>query len=468
LIAEYPALDATALAELIARREISAEEVLQTAIARIEALNPKLNAVAQSFFDRATSRPAASGPFSGVPFLVKDNVLELEGTKISEVHRWFGGAVSSSSATLAQRHESAGLVTLGKTTIPELSLSFTSEPEGFRSARNPWDVSRSPGGSSGGSAAAVIAGLVPMAHATDGAGSIRVPAAHCGLVGFKPSRIRTPLGPDIAEGLGGMSSAHALTRSVRDSAALLDATHGPEAGDPYAVPAPKTLYLEALQADPPALRIALSTASPLGNPVNTEIEAAVEETGRLCESLGHRVERAAPVYEIEALAAAWRLIAGITALGTVRRATRLTGQDAMAALEPVNLVWLEQAAAAPASDYAAAIQTVHRMGRRLGAFFLTYDVLLTPVTATLAPKSGELAGAGLSVDEFNRRFWEHAPFTCVFNASGGPAVSLPLSVSRGGLPIGVHFGADFGQDGLLFALAGQLERARPWAARRPI
>jgi amidase len=468
LIAEYPALDATSLAALIARREVSAAEVLRTAISRIEAMNPELNAVAQTFFDRASSRPAAPGPFTGVPFLVKDNVLELEGTEISAVHGWFGGAKSTGSATLAQRHEAAGLVTLGKTTIPELSLSFTSEPAGFMAARNPWDASRSPGGSSGGSAAAVAAGLVPMAHGTDGAGSIRVPAAHCGLVGFKPSRIRTPFGPDIAEGLGGMAYAHALTRSVRDSATLLDATHGPEAGDPYAVPAPAKSYLETLQADPPALRIALATASPLGNPVNREIEAAVEEVGRLCESLGHHVERAAPVYEIEALAAAWRLIAGVTALGTVRRATRLTGQDTMAALEPVNAAWLAEAAAATAPDYAAAIQTVHRMGRRLGAFFQTYDVLLTPVTAGLAPKLGELAGAGLSVDEFNRRFWEHAPFTCVFNASGGPAVSLPLAVAQAGLPIGVHFGADFGQDGLLFALAGQLERARPWAARRPI
>jgi amidase len=435
---------------------------LEAAIRRIEALNPGLNAIAQVFYDRARAQIAAGlpdGPFTGVPFLVKDSVIELAGTPISGVHRWFGGAISETSATLAQRHAAAGLVTLGKTSIPELSLSFTCEAAAHGPTRNPYDSERSPGGSSGGSAAAVAAGMVPMAHGTDGAGSIRVPAAHCGLVGFKPSRIRTPLGPDIAEGLGGMSFAHGLTRSLRDSAALLDATSGPEPGDPYQVAAPARPFLADLAQDPPPLRIAITTTSPLGNPVAPEIIGAVEAAGRLCAELGHIVEPAAPDYDIAALASAWRLIAGVTANGAVARATRLTGGVPAAALEPVNAAWLAEARAASAPAYAAAILAVHRTARRLGAFFLQWDVLLSPVTAELAPPLGWLAGAGLSVNEFNRRFWLHAPFTCAFNASGGPAVSLPLARAANGLPIGVQFGADLGRDGMLFSLAGQLQRA---------
>jgi amidase len=455
-------LDATGLAALIRAGEVSAVEVLEAAIRRIEALNPGLNAIAQVFYDRARAQIAAGlpdGPFTGVPFLVKDSVIELAGTPISGVHRWFGGAISETSATLAQRHAAAGLVTLGKTSIPELSLSFTCEAAAHGPTRNPYDYERSPGGSSGGSAAAVAAGMVPMAHGTDGAGSIRVPAAHCGLVGFKPSRIRTPLGPDIAEGLGGMSFAHGLTRSLRDSAALLDATSGPEPGDPYQVAAPARPFLADLAQDPPPLRIAITTTSPLGNPVAPEIIGAVEAAGRLCAELGHIVEPAAPDYDIAALAAAWRLIAGVTANGAVARATRLTGGVPAAALEPVNAAWLAEARAASAPAYAAAILAVHRTARRLGAFFLQWDVLLSPVTAELAPPLGWLAGAGLSVNEFNRRFWLHAPFTCAFNASGGPAVSLPLARAANGLPIGVQFGADLGRDGMLFSLAGQLQRA---------
>jgi amidase len=470
LIAEYLTLDATALAALVARRDVSADEMLTSAIEQVERRNPVLNALAQTFFDRARAQVAATlpaGPFTGVPFLVKDSVIELAGTPISGVHQWFGGAMSTLSSTLAQRHAAAGLVTLGKTTIPELSLSFTSEPQSHGAARNPWDPSRGSGGSSGGSAAAVAAGIVPMAHGTDGAGSIRVPAAHCGLVGFKPSRIRTPLGPLVAEGLGGMSYAHGLTRSVRDSAALLDATTGPEPGDPYAVPPPARPFAREVSFDPRKLRIACTTVSPLGLPVDPEIVAAVDETANLCAEFGHDVDAAAPVYDIAALAAAWRLIAGVTALGAVTRASRITGADALAQLEPVNIAWLTEAAAASASAYAGAIATVHQMGRRMAAFFADWDVFLSPVTSALAPPWGLLAGAGKGVDDFNRMFWEHAPFTCVFNASGGPAMSLPLARSRGGLPIGVHFGADYAQDALLFALAGQLERARPWPVTAP-
>jgi len=470
LIALDSALDATALAALVARREVSADELLASAIERIEERNPELNVLAQTFYDRARAQIAAgvpAGPFAGVPFLVKDSVIELAGTPISGVHRWLGGAMSTVSSTLAQRHAAAGLITLGKTTIPELSLSFTSEPAGHGAARNPWDRSRSPGGSSGGSAAAVAAGIVPMAHSTDGAGSTRVPAAHCGLVGVKPSRIRTPMGPAVAEGLAGMAYAHALTRSVRDSAALLDATAGPERGDPYAVAPPERPFADELRADPKPLRIAVTTASPLGGPVDPEIVAAVASTATRCAELGHHVDDAAPDYDIVALAAAWRLIAGVAALGAVTHASRLTGVDVRAQLEPVNAAWIAEADASSASAYAAAVVTVHQVGRRMAAFFADWDVLLSPVTTAVAPPLGELAGAGLDVDAFNARFWNHGPFTCAFNASGGPAMSLPLARNAAGLPIGIHFGADVARDGMLFALAGQLERACPWPLTAP-
>jgi amidase len=470
LIVADSTLDATALAALVARRDVSPSELLASAIERLEECNPQLNVLAQAFYDRARTQIDAgvpAGPFAGVPFLVKDSVIELAGTPVSGVHRWLGGAISPVSSTLALRHAAAGLITFGKTTIPELSMSFTSEPESHGAAHNPWDPARSPGGSSGGSAAAVAAGIVPMAHATDGAGSIRVPAAHCGLFGFKPSRIRTPLGPVVAEGLAGMAYAHALTRSVRDSAALLDATAGPEPGDPYAVRPAERAFADEARVDPAPLRIAVTTTSPLGGPVDPEIVAAVESTAMLCAELGHHVGAAAPDYDLAALADAWRLIVGVTALGAVTRAGQLTGADVFAQLEPVNAAWLREAAATSASAYADAVVVVHQVGRRLAAFFANWDVLLSPVTSAVAPPLGTLAGAGLDVDTFNQKFWHHAPFTCAFNASGGPAMSMPLARSAAGVPIGIHFGADTGRDGLLFALAGQLERARPWPLIAP-
>jgi amidase len=470
MIAATSALDATALAELVARREVSPEELVASAIERIAALDPSLNFMAQTFYGRARAQIAAglpAGPFAGVPFLVKDSAIELAGAPVSGVHHWLGGAVSPTSSTLAQRHAAAGLITLGTTTIPELMMSFTSEPEVHGPARNPWDRSRSPGGSSGGSAAAVAAGIVPMAHASDGAGSIRVPAAHCGLVGFKPSRMRTPFGPAIAEALAGMAYAHAVTRSVRDSAALLDATAGPEPGDPYAVLPPHRPFADEVRADPAPLRIAVTTASPLGGTVDPEIVAAVESTAALCAALGHRVGYAAPDYDIGALIAAWRLIAGVGVFGVVTRASESTGRDVRAQLEAVNAAWFDEGAATSASAYADAVVTVHRIGRQMAAFFADWDVLLSPVTSDVAPPLGTLAGAGRDLDAFNETFWNHGPFTCAFNASGGPAMSLPLARTAAGLPIGLHFGADTGRDGVLFALAGQLERARPWPLTAP-
>jgi len=467
----YAERDALGLAALVRAGEVTADELLDAALARMEACEPALNAVVHRFEDMGRVAIAAglpNGRFTGVPFLLKNTGLEVAGTLLSTGSRLFADAVSAADTTMAARYKAAGLVLIGKTNTPEFALSFTTEPEAFGATHNPWDLTRSPGGSSGGSAAAAAAGYVPAAHSSDGAGSTRVPAAHCGLFGFKPSRGLNPLGPVAVEGIAGMSTPHAVTRSVRDSAALLDVSSGPDIGDPYAPPA-RGPFLLALDADPPPLRIGYTPASPLGTYVDPACAAAAADAARLCLELGHEVEECVCDYDAHALKSAWRVIAGVGVLaGAQARASLLGIDDISSLVEPVNLAWIEESRALSATDYLAAVNTLHRMARSMGRFFARYDVLLSPTTAEISPKLGHLAGADKSVDEFYDAFWHHAPFTCVFNASGAPAMSVPLGVSPTGLPVGVQFGAAVGRDALLFALAGQIERARPWARRRPV
>ncbi|WP_413203411.1 amidase [Rhodospirillum sp. A1_3_36] len=469
---DYASLDATALAAEIREGSVTPAEVLDTAIARAEAVQPVLNAIVHPFYDRAralVSQGPASGPFHGVPFVLKNTGLEMAGTPLSNGSRLFDDVVSGRDATLTARYLGAGLVPMGKGNTPEFALSFTTEPLAFGPTRNPWDLTRSPGGSSGGSAAAVAAGVVPMAHSSDGAGSTRVPAAHCGLVGFKPSRGRTPLGPVAMEAIAGMSTPHCVSRSVRDSAALLDATAGPDRGDSYAAPPAPGSFLSALDADPPPLRIAFTPGSPLGTPVDPQWLEATRQTAALCESLGHRVEEVDHAeYDAEALKRAWRIIVGVNIGPAVAAAGVRRGlADPLSGVEPVNAAWIRECQTLSATDYLWAVNQLHATARALGRFFDRYDVLLTPTTAEPPPLLGRMTGDTEDVDAFYDAFWAHAPFTCAFNASGCPAVSLPLGWSREGLPIGAHFGAAFGADALLFALSGQLERAAPWAARLP-
>ncbi|TBW41345.1 amidase [Siculibacillus lacustris] len=469
--ADYEAHDALGLAALVRAGEVTASELLDAALVRIEAHEPTLNAVVHRFEDlgrRAIAAGLPDGPFTGVPFLVKNTGLEVAGTILSTGSRLFADVVSPSDSTLAARQKAAGLVLIGKTNTPEFALSFTTEPEAFGVTRNPWDLGRTPGGSSGGSAAAVAAGYVPMAHASDGAGSTRVPAAHCGLFGFKPSRMLNPLGPVAVEGIAGMSTPHAVSRSVRDSAALLDATAGPDVGDPYAVPLGDGPYLAEVGRDPGILRIGYTPVSPLGTPIDPDCAAAAHAAALFCADLGHVVEACPAGYDAAALKAAWRVIAGVNVLAAVEaRAAALGLADPTSMMEAVDAAWIEEARRLPATAYLAAISTLHRTARALGRFFVDYDVLLSPVTAEPAPPLGRLAGAGKTLDAFYDDFWRHAPFTCVFNAAGFPAMSVPLGTSAGGLPIGVQFGAGLGRDATLFRLAGQLERARPWFDRRP-
>ncbi len=465
----FTEFDGIALSALIAKGEVSAAEVVEASIERAERLNPVLHAVVHPYYDLAreqVKRGLPASPLSGVPMLLKNTGFESEGMLLStgsELHRH---TVSTRDSTITARYKAAGMVILGRSNTPEFALSFTTEPEAFGPTHNPWDTTRTPGGSSGGSTAAVASGMVPLANSSDGAGSTRVPASHCGVFGFKPSRLVNPVGPAAAEVIAGMSTPHAVTWSVRDSAAMLDITGGADLGDPWASPARPGTYLAALDAPPPRLSVAMLLKPPTGTAIEPEVLAEVRRAAMLVESLGHHViEIDNAGYDAETLKAAWRVVAGVNiALG-------VTGGDAnspnIAKLEPVNQEWAREGLATPGTRYLWAVNQLHASARAMGRFFSRYDIVLTPSAAEPAPKLGKLAGAGKDLDTFYDLFWAHAPFTAVFNASGCPAMSVPLGMTSAGLPVGVHFGAGFGKDALLFSLAAELERAAPWAGRRP-
>ncbi|MCW5772303.1 MAG: amidase, partial [Rhodospirillaceae bacterium] len=369
----YESFDGLALADLVRRREASPVELLDAAIARIERANPHLNAVIAPLYDRARRTIAAGlpqGPFTGVPFLLKDLGQMLPGERLSFGSRLFADYVPDRASTLTARYLAAGLVVAGKTNTPELGCSITTEPAFLGPSRNPWNRDHTPGGSSGGAAAAVASGMVPIAHGGDGGGSIRAPAALCGIYGFKPSRARNPVGPDVGESLNGLSCNHVLSWTVRDSAAMLDATHGPEPGDPYQVAAPERPFLEETAHDPAPLRIALSTKGPMGVPVDPDCAAAAEDAAKLLAEMGHIVEEATPDYDADAIHLAWRMLIGpILAVQVAGRAKAAGIADPLALLEPVNAAWVEEGRRRPATDYFRAEMMFQTAGRRMGAFF---------------------------------------------------------------------------------------------------
>lgn len=468
---EYLRHDALGLASLVRQGEVTALDLFETAAKAMAALNPTLNAVAHPTLELAERQIAAGlpeGPFTGVPFLLKDTGATLAGVPMTSGSALFRGQVSPADSTLVSRHKEAGLVILGKTNTPELALSFTTEPAAQGVTRNPWSLVHGPGGSSGGSAAAVAAGIVPFAHASDGAGSIRVPASHCGLVGFKPSRARIPAGPDNPEPIMGMSGIHCVSRSVRDSAVLMDATHGPDHGDPYGVAPPTRSFLQETTQDPRPLVIGLVTVSPLGTPVDPACRAAAEEAGLLLERLGHRVALMAPDYDAFGMKSAWEMLVTTSAAAGVRAFAQAAGiADPWALLEPLNAAWLRSAERFSAFDHAAAVATLRRCGRVFGRAFTACDILLTPAVAEPAPRLGIMVGSDGDPVAFYDQFYRHSPFTAVYNGTGCPAVSLPFGQSEDGVPIGIQLGAALGQDGLLFALAAQIERVRPWGYEIP-
>jgi len=465
-------LDAMAQAELVRSGEASPVELVDAAIVRIEKLNPQLNAVIHELFDRARTEAAGDlpdGPFRGVPFLLKDFAAELEGTPVSEGPRLSGDYVSSHTQELTKRFQAAGLVICGKTNTPEFGILPTTEPQRFGATRNPWDPTRTTGGSSGGSAAAVASGMVPVAHANDGGGSIRIPASCCGLVGLKPSRARVTAAPLYGDIMGGLVAEHVVSRSVRDSAAVLDAIAGPTPGEPYAAPARRgESFLAAVTRAPGRLRIALSVTAPNGEPVHTDCVAAARAAAELCTSLGHDVVDAAPQIGADALTGhfinAW---AAGNAWTMADWEERLGREGTADDVEPLTWALVELGRSIGAGQYLKSVQELQKASRQIGLFMEDYDVVLSPTLGEPPVPLGTFDSPADQPLYGLRRAASFVPFTPVFNVTGQPAISLPLHWNGDGLPIGVQFAAGLGDEETLLSLAGQLEQASPWAARFP-
>lgn len=464
---EYLSFDAVGLAELIARREVSASEVLEAAVGRMAEVNPAINAViyANLAEARADAGRAKAGPLAGVPFLVKDYAAHVQGWPTSAGSRLFQDDVAAADAPIVRAYRRAGLVIFGKTNLPELGLDATTEPELHGPTLNPWDVSRTPGGSSGGSAAAVAAGITPAAHASDAGGSIRIPASCCGLFGLKPSRGRVSFAP-ASDGLAGFDAQHALTRTVRDSAALLDAVCAPELGDPYCAPLPERSYVEECLRAPGRLRIGFTTAAFEAGSLAPECLRAVSDAAALLSGLGHEVEEARLPEGIEAVIAASGVVLGghITA-DLDAKAEQLGRPIAEGDVEPMTFARYQHARQVSASDYVRALRTVHGYGRAMAGLFSEIDVLVTSTLGSAPVGAGVLRGVAPGAAGLARRAF--MPNTRIFNLTGQPAMSVPLAWSGDGLPIGVQFVARMGEEATLFRLAAQLEQAAPWAHRRP-
>ena len=471
ILTDYERYDGLGLAELMRRKEVTPEEVLEAAISRIEARNPAVNAVVARLYDDARAAVRAglpAGPFTGVPYLLKDLGALYTGAVTSYGSRLFTANVADHDSEITARLKRAGLVVVGKSNTPEMGLAPSTEPRLFGPTRNPWKLDHSAGGSSGGAAAAVAAGMLPMAHATDGGGSIRIPASCCGLFGLKPTRARNPMGPDAGEGWGGASIGHAVTWSVRDSAALLDATSGPDVGDPYWAPPPAGPFLAEVGRDPRPLRVALTTAPWHDSPVDPECAAAARAAAQLCERLGHHVEEARPEIETGPWRHATRVI--VAANVTFNLEARAAALERPLAEDDVErMTWdrVVDGRRMSAADYARSISIVHRVGRVVARFFQRYDILLTPTMCKPPHPLGVLDMSTTDPDAYLAAVYASIGFTSLFNSSGNPAMTLPLAMSASGLPLGVQAVGRFGDEATLFRLASQLELATPWTTRRP-
>ncbi|MBM3533020.1 MAG: amidase [Alphaproteobacteria bacterium] len=458
---EYARLDGLALADLVRRGQVTPSELVEIAIGAVEALNPRLNAVVIQAFDqaRARAREPLTGPFAGVPFLAKDLGLEWQGLPVRQGARYFQGYVPARDAELAARWRKAGAVPVGRTNSPEFGLSVATEPKIHGIARNPWDLERTPGGSTGGGAAAVAARIVPIAHANDGGGSIRIPASHSNLFGLKVTRGRTPVGPAFGELWNGHAVNHALTRTVRDSAALLDATAGPSPGDPYAAPEKPPSYLAEIATPPKALRIAANWTAPKSYGVDPEVAAAVQEAAKLLAELGHRVEEARPLYDHQALEEGHTLVVAGNIAADIVECTAFLGRSPKPDdLEPETWDLIRFGETLSANTFERARRSLHRQGRLLGAFFETCDVYLSPVVPVPPSRHGETTV---------ERIGHFICFTCPWNATGQPACSVPFGWTKDGLPIGIQLVGRFGDEATLLKLAAQIEAARQWVERRP-
>jgi amidase len=501
-LAEYGTLDALGLAELVRRKQVSPLELLEEAIARNERVNPKLGAVVTALYDdarRFAGAASAGAPadspfadrFAGVPFLVKDIYCDMAGVPAQSSSRYLVGYKPARDATIVERFRRAGLVIFGRTNTPELGLLPVTEPELHGPARNPWDPARTPGGSSGGAAAAVAAGIIPLAHANDGGGSIRIPASCCGLFGLKPTRARTPAGPDHSQLWNGFTIAHAISRSVRDSAALLDAIAGPEPISPYWAPPQARTFLEEVGAPPGRLRIALTRRPQAisGAALHPDCAAAADDTARLLAELGHQVEETDPDVDAEAFARDFFTLVCVETAAFLARAQTVLGRaPRRSELESATAITALLGRQRSAVEAARARERLEAIARKTLTFFERYDLLLSPTLAQPPPLLGALKPRGLEafgqelllglhlgfllripgvIDASVRRVFSFIPFSPLANVTGQPAMNVPLHWNAAGLPIGSQLVARFGDEATLFRVAAQLEAARPWRDRRP-
>jgi amidase len=466
---DFALLDAVAQAELVRRREVAPIELVNAAIARIERLNPGLNAVVTKLYDEARrtarSNPPA-GAFGGVPFLLKDSLAAYAGARMTSGSRLLREHIARHDSELVTMLRHAGLIVLGKTNCAEFGLLPTTEPQLFGATCNPWDPLRTPGGSSGGSAAAVAAGLGPMAHGSDGGGSIRIPASCCGLFGLKPTRARNPVGADQGDVSSRLVVEHALTRSVRDSAALLDATSLCDPGDTQRIPQPTRPFLQEVGTDPGKLRIAFS-AKALA-PIHRDCLRALQDAAALCRELGHDVTETDLPIDFQVAARAFTTLWTAGCAATIDGISRRNGKNiGPGDVEPLTWALYEMGRRASASDYQFAIMELQVMSRNIAQLFTGFDILLSPVLTEPPPLLGSFdAPAGDPLAAL-RRAWAFAPITGICNFTGQPAMSVPLYWTAQGLPVGSHFAGRHGDEATLFRLAGQLERCRPWTGRWP-
>lgn len=472
-LGEYARHDGLGLAALVRKGQVTPEELLDTALAAVDAVNGQLNAVLQTLprQARAALRKAApEGPFAGVPMLVKELVLHAKGVRCDMGSRLAQGYVAASDTELMARFRRAGLVLAGTTQTPELGYNPTTECVLFGPVHNPWNPAHSAGGSSGGSGAAVAAGIVPIAHANDGGGSIRIPAACNGLVGLKPTRDRIPTGPDYGEILCGWAIEFAVTRTVRDAASLLDAVAGADIGAPHLVPPPARPFAREVRADPGKLRIAWTASALSGRKIHVECRRAVEKTVQALIDSGHTLVEDAPKYDWEQfLESTHRVWTAFTAQ-FVTALSRATGRPAsLATLEPVTLACHRDGQKMSAVELLDALAYGNVLTRAVGTFFTRYDALVTPTMAKPAAPLGEInqARKGLKGREWTRQVFEYVPFTPLFNTTGNPAISLPLHWTAEGLPVGVQVVGRLGDEATLLRLAGQLEEALPWRGMLP-
>ncbi|MCC7272022.1 MAG: amidase [Alphaproteobacteria bacterium] len=468
---EYVELDGIALGALIVKGEVSAAEAVEAAIERIAAVDGRVNAVCIEMYEearRVARAPLPAGPFAGVPFLLKDLHALYAGFPTTNGSRFWVGNVADHDSTIVARYRSGGLAVVGKSNSTELGLACETAPVLYGATRNPYDLTLSAGGSSGGAAAAVAAREVPIAHATDGGGSIRIPSAMCGTFGLKVSRARNPFGPDLGEGWNGLSVGHAITRTVRDSAALLDLTQGPEIGMPYACPAPERPFLDEVGRDPGRLRIAFCSTDLEGGAIHPDVAEAVVAAARLLERLGHDVVETRPDLDMAGLKRATRILVGCNIRNVLNMRVRAIGREpAHGDVERITELWSKESLTLTGADYAWAVTTIHRVGRALGHFFEKHDLFLTATFASPPLPINTIDMMSDDLDAYYAGLRKHSAFTSLYNAAGCPAANVPVHWRADGLPLGVQLGARLGGEATILRVAAQLEQAQPWHHRRP-